>query len=299
MRSPVESAIRVGPAGWSYADWEGIVHPRRKPRAFHPLDWIASGFDCVEINASFYRAGQAAHAERWLELLADRPAFRFLAKLHQDLSHGPHDEAAFSRALEQGSVGLEPLARAGRLSALLAQFPVSFARTPEAQRRLEWLAESVQQAPLAVELRHRSWYGSEPDRWLARLPLSRIEIDLPPAREHPPDHPAPVGPIGYLRLHGRNALHWFRREAGRDQRYDYLYSPRELEELAARARRIAGEHDQSFVVTNNHFEGQAVANALELRALLGGEPIPAPAELLDRFPRLRACTRPMGQGSLF
>lgn len=297
--------IRVGPAGWSYADWEGIVYPRKKGRGFHALPYLARYVDCVEINSSFYHPNDPRHAERWAELVSDRPDFRFLAKLHGELTHGAFDEQSFHSSARACLAGLAPLASAGRLSALLAQFPVTFTRTELGERRLEWIAEHCGPTPLAVELRHRSWFDESADALLTRLGLSRIHIDLPAARDHPPPWHAPTGPIGYLRVHGRNARDWFRREAGRDERYDYLYSPPELDELAARANRVAGEHDQTFVVTNNHFEGQAVANALELEALLRdktplrGEPVAAPRELVERYPRLAGVTRPEGQGSLF
>ena len=63
--------IRIGPAGWSYPDWEGVVYPRRKPKDFHPLRHLARYFDCVEINSSFYGAPVPRNAEHWAELVHD------------------------------------------------------------------------------------------------------------------------------------------------------------------------------------------------------------------------------------
>ncbi len=70
--------IRVGPAGWSYADWEGVVVPRRKPPGFHALPYLAGFFDCIEINSSFYAIPERRHVARWVELVAGRESFRFL-----------------------------------------------------------------------------------------------------------------------------------------------------------------------------------------------------------------------------
>ena len=70
-------------------------------------------------------------------------------------------------------------------------------------------------------------------------------------------------------------------------------------ELAARVRRLAGGRDETYVVTNNHFGGQALCNALELRAALRGERVPAPSELVEAFPQLRAVARAEGQQGLF
>lgn len=293
--------ILVGPAGWSYPDWEGIVYPRRKPRDFHPLEHLARYFDCVEIDSTFYRPAAPEHARRWAAIAAARPGFALLAKLHRSFTHEPiaEREEDWDAAARVFLAGLQPLASSGRFAALLAQFPVSFVRERDAEQRLERIAATFGALPLALELRHRSWFEAGALAWLRARSLSTIEIDLPAARDHPPARHEPTGPIGYLRLHGRNAATWFARGSGRDARYDYLYSPAELEEITARARRLAGEHDRVHVVTNNHFEGQAVANAIELRALLAGSPLAAPRELVERFPRLSACTLPSGQGRLF
>jgi uncharacterized protein YecE (DUF72 family) len=106
--------------------------------------------------------------------------------------------------------------------------------------------------------------------------------------------------VGYVRLHGRNSEQWFRSGAGRNDRYDYLYSPPELGEIAHRIDVVAKASDETLVATNNHFEGQALANALELRWLMGGrESVAAPAELVRAFPHLADITHVMGQRDLY
>ena len=82
-------------------------------------------------------------------------------------------------------------------------------------------------------------------------------------------------------------------------RYDYLYPKPELSQLAEKARRLAAQHDETFVVMNNHFEGQAVANAIELKAELGTVRPSAPPGLVERFPRLADVVRVEGQQRLF
>jgi uncharacterized protein YecE (DUF72 family) len=130
--------------------------------------------------------------------------------------------------------------------------------------------------------------------------MSLAHIDLPEAWDHPPPTHPPTGPIGYLRLHGRNSSTWFAKGAGRDDRYDYLYGPPEVGDLARRALSIDAESDVTWVVTNNHFEGQAIANALEFKYLLSGkQPPPAPPQLVQAFPHLEGITRPAGQQDLF
>lgn len=293
--------IRVGPAGWSYPDWEGIVYPRHKPRGFHPLPHLARYVDCVELNSSFYRAPDPRHAARWVELVRDRPAFRFLAKLQNVFTHEPLPARATElRALVQAYVeGIEPLRASGRLAGLLVQFPVSFRATEHARTRLEQIAEQFDQAPLVLEVRHRSWFEHEWQATVEALGYSVACIDLPSAADHPPREFAGAGPVGYLRVHGRNRDAWFDPRAGRDQRYDYLYTATEIAQLADIARRLASRTDETYVIANNHFAGKAMANALELLAALGPATPLAPVELVDTYPRLRELTRPDGQQTLF
>ena len=75
--------IRVGPAGWAYEDWDGIVYPQPRPRGFDPLAYLARYFDTVEINSTFYRPAAAATARKWAKRVEDNDRFRFTAKAWQ------------------------------------------------------------------------------------------------------------------------------------------------------------------------------------------------------------------------
>jgi len=297
--------IRVGPAGWSYPDWEGIVYPRRKPRGFHPLRELARWFDCVEINSSFYGTPSARNAERWVELVRDQPRFRFTAKLQNLFTHEPlsADARLLGGQVRAFQAGLEPLLAAGRLSALLVQFPRSFRRDAAGEQRLQWIAATFGGTPLVLELRQRSWFEPEALAGVRALGYTLAAIDLPAGADRPSEEDllgrAGTSALAYLRLHGRNAQAWFDRRAGRDQKYDYLYTAGELQELVRTTRRLAAGADETFVITNNHFSGKAVASALEILAQLSGGPVPGPQELLEAFPALRACVRPEGQANLF
>lgn len=295
--------IRVATAGWSYPDWEGRVYPRSKPHGFHPLRHLAPSLDAIEINSTFYGMPQPQHAARWADLVAHVEGFRFVAKLHQDFTHRrePEDPAAWGAVMETWRAALAPLVRRRLLGAVLVQFPASFSEGPRAVRRLGRLRTLLDGLPLVLELRHASWFEPPALAEIAGLGFSLAHVDLPAAWNHPPERHRPTGPIGYLRLHGRNDATWFRSGVGRDDRYDYLYSPPEIGALARRARSIAAETDETYVVTNNHFEGQAVANAIELRWLLNGrQPVPAPAEIVAAYPRLEPLVTPLpGERGLF
>jgi uncharacterized protein YecE (DUF72 family) len=300
--------IRVGPAGWSYPDWEGRVYPRKKPKGFHALRHLARYFDCVEVNSSFYGTPSARNAAQWVELVRERPSFRFTAKLQKVFTHEPLSEDARERdhAVRAFLDGLEPLVQGKRLAALLVQFPHSFRRDARAEQRLRWIAETFGGLPLVLELRERSWFAPEPLALVRGLGYTLAGIDLPPEADRPSE--ADLGnvgesharrPLAYLRLHGRNAAAWFDPRAGRDQKYDYLYGATEVRELVQATRRLAQGTDETFVITNNHFSGKAVANALELLAGLGDGAVLGPVEILDAFPHLRGSVRPDGQDSLF
>jgi uncharacterized protein YecE (DUF72 family) len=101
-----------------------------------------------------------------------------------------------------------------------------------------------------------------------------------------------TSPVGYVRLHGRNYQNWFREKAGRDERYDYLYTLDELDSWMKRIKDVAKHTRESYVITNNHFRGQAVVNALEIEAAVKERPVPAPAPLFSVYPRLSESATP-------
>ena len=91
------------------------------------------------------------------------------------------------------------------------------------------------------------------------------------------------GPVGYLRLHGRNAETWFDQDAGRDARYDYLYNNEELDEIQAALEEIAERVERMFVIANNHYRGQAVATGLQILNRLTGEDVGAPGRVAELY----------------
>ena len=93
--------------------------------------------------------------------------------------------------------------------------------------------------------------------------------------------------MGYIRLHGRNRKNWFRKDAGRDARYDYLYGEEEISEWEERARRMLSSVKNLFIITNNHFQGQALVNALQLKSRLDAAAPEVPPDLLRTYPVLR------------
>ena len=150
--------IVAGVAGWSYPDWAGIFYPSRRSRGFHELTYLAEYFDAVEINTSFYQPLRPPLAEQWLKLVAGNPRFTFTAKLWQKFTHELGATADDERAVREG---FAPLAAAGKLAAVLLQFPHSFHNTPENAALLKDRLSRFADYPLVVEVRHSSWNHDE------------------------------------------------------------------------------------------------------------------------------------------
>ncbi len=276
--------IRVGPAGWLYKDWEGVVYPQKPGAKFDPLAYLSRFFDTIEINSSFYRSPSATSAKAWARRVADNPDFSFTAKLHRVFTHERgeatnDDEKTFRE-------GIDPLAEAGKLGALLLQFPWSFKNTDEERAYMIKLINRFKDYPLIIEVRHASWNNPAIYEELEKREVGICNIDQPIFKKSIRPSALTTSPLGYVRLHGRNYQNWFREEAVRDERYNYLYSAEELEPWIVRVKELAKQSKETYVITNNHFLGKAVVNALEIKSTLEERRVPAPLPLFDKYPRL-------------
>ena len=282
--------IRVGTAGWAYEDWKAIVYPSRPPRGFDALAMMASLFDTSEINSTFYRIPASRQTRDWSRRVAHNPRFAFTAKLYRGFTH---ERKAGAQEAKQFAEAMEPLREAGHLGAVLVQFPMSFHDTSQSRRILGDILARFAGLPLAVEFRHASWNTGGTLERLSEKGAAFVNIDQPriagnlPATEHL------TAPIAYFRFHGRNARMWFGPDTSNEERYDYLYSEKELEPWAKKIRK-AGEHAARgvYAILNNHFRGQAVANAIQLQTMLTGETRSVPESLREAFPALAPITRP-------
>lgn len=283
--------LHIGTAGWSYADWKGIVYPDVQPRGFHALDVLARWFNLVEINSSFYHPPSARNAEAWARRVAPYPEFQFTAKIWQRFTH-ERGSWPSEPEIRQYTEGIAPLREAGRLGAVLAQFPWSFRRTAANRQWLARVCDCFAGYPLVVELRHASWDVPELYAGFAAREIAFCNIDQPLFEDSIAPTAHVTAPLAYVRLHGRNYEHWFREESGPNDRYNYLYNEEELNPWLERIQAMRGRARSVYAVTNNHFRGQAVANALEIAAGLGAAKYGGlPPGLLAAYPRLRALAR--------
>lgn len=279
-RSGGPAPIRVGVAGWDYKDWQGILYPDPLPKGFDRLEFLARYIGILEVNSSFYGPPTAKTAKRWLERVADVADFRFSAKLWQRFTH--QRKSPWTRAeVVETKAGLRHLLRAERLSALVVQFPWSFRNVEENREWLDDVRRTFEEFPLVVEVRHASWNEPEVFAWLAENGVGFVNIDQPRFKKSIGPSARATSHVGYVRVHGRNYMDWFRKNAGRDARYDYLYQVAELRPWAQRAKAIAKEPDVEAVevIFNNHYRAQAVVNALQFEKLLTRRVVKAPERL--------------------
>ena len=249
--------VWLGTSGYSYSDWVGPVYPRgTKPGQM--LARYSRLLPTVELNFTFYRTPTAATLARQAEQV---PAtFPFLVKVPRTLTH--RQDAADLQAFVAAA---EELRGRGQLLGVLCQFPPSFRHGEPAKRWLTTLGRGLAGLTPAVEFRHSSWQQPEIPAWLGEHGLDLVSVDVPDLRALYPRGLVQSGPRLYVRFHSRDAARWY--GAG-ERRYDYTYSEAELAEWAHALKDAAGKAERAVLLFNNCFDGQAVANARQMRALL-------------------------------
>jgi uncharacterized protein YecE (DUF72 family) len=287
----------IGTAGWSYKDWEGIVYPVKKGAGFHALVFLAQYIDVVEINSTFYRPPALRMSWSWIKRVDGFPAFLFTVKIHQVFTH---QRKGFSqRDIKEFKNGIEPLKAHNRLAAILIQFPWSFARNSTNIAYLIGLFKAFGDFPLALEIRHGSWDDPELYDLLSEHKVSFCNIDQPLIGKSIKPTAICTNPeLSYVRLHGRNYKSWFNEKAGRDERYNYLYSKNELEEWITRIKDLGKKSKKVIVITNNHYRGQALANALQIKNMVTQEKLDIPLDLLESYPNLKEIVKQIKSGQL-
>lgn len=308
--------VHVGTSGWNYPTgkgrWNGLFYPatrskRNRTSGFDELRFYSEHFDTVEVNTTFYGQPRREVTSAWVERT---PAgFTFSLKLYQKFTHPRMFREAAQRSapgsngllldllaqvtasdIDDFRAGIDPIAAAGKLGALLAQFPASFKSTEASRDYLARLLRLLHDYPVAVELRHSTWSDAFGET-LDLLNASRaawVQIDEPKFRFSIRQNQLPnITGFHYMRLHGRNAAKWWRHDKSED-RYDYLYSGEELKEFSETATAAKALVKKAYLYTNNHFAAKSVVNAVMLKAQMG-QPIEGeyPPALVERYPELR------------
>lgn len=282
--------VYIGPAGWSYKDWEGIVYPLQKDKNFDPLCYLAKFFDVIEINSSFYRPPVVKTTLRWIDRIKFNSGFNFTYKLWQGYTH---NRESFPDNQDEKMVkqGLDVLKEHDRLGAMLIQFPWSFKNTPENKSWLERVLNLFGDYNPVVEIRHNSWNQEKFFSFLNDSGAAFANIDQPVIGDSIGLTSFASFKLSYLRLHGRNFKNWFAKDADVASRYDYLYSEDELRNIHDTISKMIENSPKTFIIFNNHYRGQAIVNALQTMFLLDGKMVTAPSNLIDAYPELKPISK--------
>jgi uncharacterized protein YecE (DUF72 family) len=269
----LKTGIYIGTSGWSYPKgegaWNGFFYPGGK---INELEYYSQFFNTVEVNSSFYRPPDTGIVWNWGKRTPKD--FLFTVKLWQKFTHPRmYAEATGQEAvIEQNDVDifrkcLEPLAKAGKLGALLAQFPPSFKNDEKSRRILGGIANAFGEYNVAVELRHRSWSDDANTKvFLKENNMAWVEIDEPRFADSIASEVPVTSGTAYFRFHGRNAKEWWKGDG--EQRYRYHYNETEIGELAERMKKAGRETKLMFAFFNNHWQAYAPRNANDLKKAL-------------------------------
>ena len=290
---PVLGQILVGTASWTdrtllASGW----YPPEVTSAEDRLQYYASHFPLVEVDSTYYFMPSEKNAELWV---ARTPArFRFNVKAFSLLTGHPtraealprqirpagDNKRVYPKDLDASAVdlvwgrflsALGPLDRAGRLGAVLFQFPPWFGISRANKQQLLDCAARCRPLRICVEFRNGSWLAeenrAETIEFLEAYELPYVVVDMPQGfRSSVPPVLAVTAPLAVVRFHGRNAAEWESGDVHR--RFRYLYSPGELEEWAPRISELAAGAEETHVLMNNCYSDYAQRNAADLAALL-------------------------------
>jgi uncharacterized protein YecE (DUF72 family) len=301
--------ILVGTASWSDPGFVERWYPTKMPAA-ERLPWYAQHFELVEVNSSFYAVPDRRMVERWCRSTPDD--FIFDVKLHKLLSRHTANVKSLPPALQKtaqsdgkGKVTLtpkielslieetitafEPLRAARKFGVFLLQMSPAFSPRKHELAELDELLGRLSSLGVVVELRNRNWTLDEQLEktltFFQRHKTALALVDAPDAKHFtimPSELDVVTQPgLAYLRLHGRDAEAYLRGKTVAERFY-YDYSDEEVDQIAERAKRLAGEAQKVHVIFNNNALDFAPHAALRLRKALG-QIVHAPARQAELF----------------
>ncbi len=274
-------------------------YPQRTMTAEDRLRYYAAHFPLTEIDSTYY----APPAEQQAELWAQRtpPGFRFDVKAYSLLTGHPTRPRSLWRDLREQlpaevvdkrniyahhlgpealdeawrrfGAALEPLREAGKLGAVLFQYPPWFGPRKDNRAEIEALPERLPGFRICVEFRSPRWTAEERDRertlgLLEEHGLVFVCVDAPEVSGLPRLLAATNPELAVVRFHGRSDSTWKDTSRSAAERFRYLYSDHELEELAHPVADLAHEAHETHLLMNNCYSDYAVRNAAELRDLV-------------------------------
>ena len=238
--SPPEPGFYLGTSGWSYADWEGTLYPVGLPAASRLAEY-AKHYATVEIDSTFYGTPRRSTIEKWREVVPE--GFLFAAKFPRELTH----ERNLAGCEEPAETFVRTMALLDdRLGPLLLQLPPSF--TVEGMGVLEdFLVALPQGLRYAVEVRHKSWLGSDLPEMLREHGVALTLIDYP---RMPRMEEATAGFVYIRWLGNRREFPSGHTHAKRDRTEDLLW-------WSERVGRFLSEGREVFAYANNHYQNHS------------------------------------------
>lgn len=265
----VVTMINIGLAGWGDHDLGGS---RGK------LTTYGSHFPIVEVDTSFYAVQPQRNYEKWVQETPEN--FGFIIKAYQGMTGHLRGENPFAGGADQMfeafRQSIRPVQEAGKLKAVLFQYPPWFACNKASVDVIREAKARMGDVPLALEFRHQSWFTEDMrDKTLAfmkREGWMHSICDEPQAGigSVPIVLEATHPDMTMVRFHGRNEGGWVQtNEANwRDVRYLYDYNPQELLEWKVRLLRLQEQTREICIIFNNNSGGHAAGNAKTLMSML-------------------------------
>jgi len=254
--------VRVGTCGYSYTEWVDSGFYPGGTRSGEMLELYSRCFSVVELNYTWYQMARAESLARMVEKAP--PQLLFAAKLTRTMTHErDNDWRQQLRLYREGIVPLLP-----RLAAVLVQLPPDFIRSVANRSYLAELLDGLQELPVAVEFRHRSWAVDPVFAELERRKVTLVGVDAPPLPDLFPPLDVVTNPqLFYVRFHGRNREGW--RAGNMQKKFNYDYNRQELGTWCDEyVLPMASRASRGIILFNNHVRAQAPRNGQTLLSLL-------------------------------
>jgi uncharacterized protein YecE (DUF72 family) len=294
--------ILIGITGWTEPTLvkDGSFYPKKTMSAEDRLRFYAEQFPIVEVDSTYYAPPSERNAVLWIERTPSHFTFNVKAyalltnhptradSMYKDIREQLPPELAEKRTLYREQMPAElvdevwqrfhdalmPLHSAGKLGAVLFQFPQWFVIGRRNKDYIVECAERLSDFRIAVEFRHKTWMEErnqeETLSFLEKHQLPFVCVDMPQGFDSsiPPVAAATASDLAMVRFHGRDPKQWTKKNVSAAERFRYDYTEKELKEWVPRIRDLADSARETHVLMNNCYRNFAVTSARQLATLL-------------------------------
>jgi uncharacterized protein YecE (DUF72 family) len=294
--------VLIGITGWTEPTLvkDGTFYPKKTMSAEDRLRFYAEQFPIVEVDSTYYAPPSERNAVLWIERTPAHFTFNVKAyalltnhptkpdSLYRDVRDRLPAEQADKRNVYREQLPAElvdevwqrfrdalmPLHSAGKLGAVLFQFPQWFVIGRRNKEYIVECAERLSDYRIAVEFRHKTWLEErnreETLSFLEKHQLPYVCVDMPQGFDSslPPVAATTSSDLALVRFHGRDPAQWAKKNVSAAERFRYDYSQRELSEWVPRIRELSSSARETHVLMNNCYRNFAVKSAQQLATLL-------------------------------